>query len=244
LIAEPFYPPYIRPNLEAGRIVPSAEDIIINLSIGVGSGIVASGITLVLAWNFRRIIRPYLEQLAYHGANVAGEWKRDLDSDNRANALKADHRALVTRMAERKHQLSLLTPRENSVTETYDDDEIDDNVREEELRREIAERGDWAQRHHFVISQKAHHLSGHVLLIPKDDAEDRYEMRQMTLKGEIADRFVFGTIRPTDKTRLGLMVFLGEVGGDGGTIRGSWCYYSIANGTISSDEVVWVRVRG
>jgi hypothetical protein len=239
LIADPFYPSYIRAILQSGRIVPTVEDTVINLSIGVLAGIVASGITLVLAWNFRRIIRPYLEQLAYHGANVAGEWKRDLESDNHAIGVRAELTDLKIRRAERARQLSLLP-----VEERTDDEDDDDKEEERALRMELAELTEWAQRHHFIITQKAHHLSGHMLLIPKDDAEDRYELRQMTLKGEILDRFVFGSIRPADRTRLGLMVFLGEVVADGGMIKGSWCYYGIANGLISSEQVVWVRVRG
>jgi hypothetical protein len=97
----------------------------------------------------------------------------------------------------------------------------------------------WGQAGVLRLRQTAHRLSGTLLLSPQPAYPG--ENRTMVFSGEIADRFIRGTMAHEDRSRLGFVVLLLEVVGDGRTLRGQQVHYDVVNHVIDSAPTECVR---
>jgi hypothetical protein len=97
------------------------------------------------------------------------------------------------------------------------------------------------------LKQRAGELSGlstHVLRegSPNSDSSDSDRIRTYHIVGNLHDRFVILTGRPTQSTRIGALCFLLEIVGDGTTMMGVGTAYSSSLKRIDSRTFVVRRL--
>lgn len=90
------------------------------------------------------------------------------------------------------------------------------------------------------IKQKADYITGAVSIVKLTegvvDSAVTFE-----LEGNISDRLVTLTMRPSDTSRLGRAVVLLEVIGDGTRMEGRTTWYDAGAATIQSVDTAWIR---
>lgn len=77
------------------------------------------------------------------------------------------------------------------------------------------------------ISQKASSIVGVYTIVCLNNNDSRNSIRTYNVQGEIVDRFIYLNLKSNDKSKLGAMVFLLEVVGDGSELKGFCSSYAI-----------------
>jgi hypothetical protein len=97
----------------------------------------------------------------------------------------------------------------------------------------------YSQEETVELQQKAAHLSGRLILVPK--GEEKLKTRTLKVEGIVRDRFVMITCVPAAKRHLGYQTFLGEISGDGNRLSGQASYYHIGDARVEAIEATYVR---
>lgn len=90
------------------------------------------------------------------------------------------------------------------------------------------------------ITQKANSIAGSVTVVKSTNGQVT-KTEIMTLCGTLTDRLFNATLVPVDKRRVGIIVVLLEVIGDGGRLRGSTTWYDSRSARITGKGSEWVR---
>jgi hypothetical protein len=91
------------------------------------------------------------------------------------------------------------------------------------------------------LRQKADSVSGDLSLTKCQDGKI-IKTETMRLTGRLKDRFLFASISPVKKSRLGIGTTLLEIVGDGSEMRGCESWYDIGTKSIMSGNIEWKRV--
>src|SRR6185503_1394321 len=77
---------------------------------------------------------------------------------------------------------------------------------------------EWSHRGTLSLKQSAHRLTGSLSLVAREGTTA--EGRTLSFVGEVSDRFVWGRLRHTSRARIGQVVMLAQITGDGRKILG------------------------
>lgn len=94
----------------------------------------------------------------------------------------------------------------------------------------------------IVLTQRAERVNGTVTLMKVIDNRTR-PAETLELDAELSNRFLVGTMSPTDSKRLVAVTVLLEVVGDGRRMKGWTSWYDAKAAQVTSSSAEWVRVE-